>query len=227
MEELRLRDVFKEDSITTVPTYEQKERLSKKQRVGKAGYSKPKSRKKCYKGKRVPVRDSKRVYHGGVMKCLYFSDMKDAPKPRHDTNATELRRSNIVVDSLTDLVVLHGDHEISLQDEIGESVVNDETSQNLMSLMDESSQTDESQASQLKAVVATALTPAKWPANVLRIKHTLNPNGIPIRDIQKLSWCECSSRCLIDVCPNACENMFCANNNCVLQNCGNRLQDVN
>ncbi|CAK4162852.1 unnamed protein product [Aphanomyces euteiches] len=65
--ELRLREHRKGIDFTDPPTYGEKELSFKKQRTGKTGYSKPKSRKKKYNKLRVMVRDSKRAYHVSVM----------------------------------------------------------------------------------------------------------------------------------------------------------------
>ncbi|KAG9405252.1 hypothetical protein AC1031_004360 [Aphanomyces cochlioides] len=70
------------------------------------------------------------------------------------------------------------------------------------------------------------LIDAEWPASVVNINHTLNPRGISIHDIGEVDWCKCEERCRIDHCPNARSGMFCANNNCVLQDCGNRLKNL-
>ncbi|CAK4232932.1 unnamed protein product, partial [Aphanomyces euteiches] len=140
----------------------------KKQRTGKAGYSKPKSRKKKYNKLRVMVRDSKRAYHVSVMISKKLSNFVEIlaqeqeqtiqehgprqPKDReHGTEQIEsLDASNIT-------------HDVFRQD-FDCTVVTQPVDASLDSRTAQPNNNEVSDGS---------LIDAEWPASVVKINHTL------------------------------------------------------
>ncbi|KAG9400738.1 hypothetical protein AC1031_010177 [Aphanomyces cochlioides] len=97
-----------------IPTYEQLERKMKNQRTGRAGYSKPRSRKHRYKNNRRSVRNSKRACYCRVITSSKLSDYHIAVKEEQAASSPGPRHEMEVCDESFDLVQLEVDLGISI-----------------------------------------------------------------------------------------------------------------